>query len=170
MAYYNKKVIDPKTGNKITRFEYQWGKHISWFVEYEGCTPEAIRMRIRSFGNPWQRKPEPTPTEQKYQRTLKELALEMDLHPGSILQRLRRYGSPWEQSKRTYDPVTGDSKIGWNRGKRNTNWQVSTQFGSLKPWVMECAPDYAKWKTGKISWQDYSKHLTNQKQELPKDA
>ena len=168
--YYNHKVKCPTTGNMITQFEYKWGKHISYFVEFEKCTPEAIRMRVLKNGNPWQRKPEPTPAEKKYQRTLKELALELDIHPGSVMQRISRTGSPWEESKATYNPETGESKIGWNRGKRFVNWQVTTQFGSLKPWVMESAPGYQLWKTGQMTWEEYSEYLTNCKKEIPQDA
>lgn len=167
MAYPNKKIVDPVTGKKTTRFEYQWGKHISYFVEFENKTPEAIRMRIRNFGNPWQRKPEPTETEKKYQKTLKELALELDLHPGSLLQRIRRHGTPYEDSKPTYNPETGESRIGWNRGKRFVNWQVTTQFGNLRTWVMESAPRYTEWKTGRITWEEYRDYLNSIKVELP---
>jgi len=158
--YHNVKVFDPVKGTKVTQFEYRWGKHINWFVDFESTTPEAIRMRIHKWGNPWMRKPEPTETEKKYQRTLKEIALELNLHPGTVLQRISRNNSIREEDKKY------PHKKAWNKHK-HSNWQKYTQFGKTKPWVMESAPRYQEWKSGSISWEQYRDYLQSIERCLP---
>ena len=63
MKHHNAKIIDPKTGRKITNFQSKWGIHVKEVANSEGTSPAAIHMRVMNFGTPWQRRARPTASE-----------------------------------------------------------------------------------------------------------
>ncbi len=117
MTKGSNKVICPVTGNKITGFEHKWGISAKALAEHEGITPDAIHMRVRNFGNPFQRRKQITFWEKKYNKTIVELAHELGIHPITVAGRERRYGDVYHESP---------AYIGiWNKGRFTApvNWQ-----------------------------------------------
>ena len=66
-----------KKVNGITSFEHKWGYHVKELAESELIKPEALHMRVRNYGNPFQRKPKPSVCEIMYGQTLFEKAIEL---------------------------------------------------------------------------------------------
>jgi len=73
-------------------FTATWGISCNELAEMENVTPEAIRMRVRNFGTPWQRRGKPTKWETKYGKTIAQLALERNLHPQTLARREYLFG------------------------------------------------------------------------------
>ena len=80
------------TQHKVQSFEKKWGLRCNEIAEMEETTPEAIRMRVKRFGSPWQRRGKPTMFEAKYGKTIGQLALDLNLHPQTLARRERLHG------------------------------------------------------------------------------
>ncbi len=62
--------VCPDTGKKITKFEHKWGVTANDLAKLEMLTTtDAIHMRVRNFGSPFQRKPKPSTCEIMYGKT-----------------------------------------------------------------------------------------------------
>ena len=88
MKHHNAKIIDPKTGRKITNFQSKWGIHVKEVANSEGTSPAAIHMRVMNFGTPWQRRARPTASEIITGLTRKEIARRVDYHYNYVGQKL----------------------------------------------------------------------------------
>jgi hypothetical protein len=84
---------------KRTDFKETWGISCNEIAEMEETTPEAIRMRVKRFGTPWQRRGKQTHFEKKYGMTLGEIALELGLHPATVARRDRIYGDAYYEGQ-----------------------------------------------------------------------
>ena len=90
--------VCPDTGKKITKFEHKWGIHANDLSKSEKVTTDAIHMRVRNYGNPFQRKPKPSVCEIMYGQTLFEKAIELNIHPTALDQRIRLRGTAYFNS------------------------------------------------------------------------
>lgn len=106
-----------------TEFEKQWGIHIDDLARAEDLTPDAIRMRIHKWGNPFQRRSKMSIYETKYGKTQSQIALELGLHPISIADREKKF-------KDVYHPVNNTGR--WNTG-RVTN-DAGTHWTNTSSW------------------------------------
>jgi hypothetical protein len=75
-----------------TQFQQKWGYHCNEIADMEGVSPEAIRMRVIKFGTPFRRRAKLTKFEEKYGKTIGQLALELNLHPQTVARRERLHG------------------------------------------------------------------------------
>ena len=128
----------PQTGRKITQFEHKWGIKADVLAEQEMITTDAIHMRVRNYGTPFQRKPKPSYSQLMYNKTLFELAEEIGAHPTAIDQRIRLRGSAYLDS--AYQHMLGTKKQGvidWEKQKK-----------ALKPqgWLHKKHPAYTMWR------------------------
>ena len=103
-----------------TPFEQKWGMHVKELAKAECVGPEAIYMRVRNYGTPFQRHPKPSVEEIMYGRTVGELAKEKGCHPLTIKNRLKEHGTVHYESKMDHNlgRVYGDYH--WAKGKRYT--------------------------------------------------
>ena len=76
-----------------TTFKERWGITAYDLARVEGTTPDAINMRVMRFGTPFQRRSKITPWEEKFGKTLGELAMERGVHPLTVTNRYKMYGS-----------------------------------------------------------------------------
>jgi len=135
---------------KNTRFQRDWGIHRNDFAEQECVTPDAITMRLRAYGTPWQRRKSPTKFEVRYGRTLYEIAEERDLHPQTIIYHHNEYGDAFY------------SNTNWHRTKHTVSapgWRTAVQTGMY--WRKQCAifhpnhPDYEAFRSGTLWDEEY---------------
>ncbi len=76
-----------------TKFKERWGITAYDLARVEDTTPDAINMRVMRFGTPFQRRSKLTPWEEKFGKTLGELAVERGVHPLTVTNRYKMYGS-----------------------------------------------------------------------------
>ena len=81
-------------------FEREWGISANELAEQEGVSPEAIHMRVRNFGTPWQRRKRPNLFEKVYGKTIPELCRELNLHPTTLQGRHYTFGSVYAEPER----------------------------------------------------------------------
>lgn len=118
---------------KRTDFKEKWGISCKELAELEGVTCEAIRMRVRNFGTPFQRRGKPTKFEIKYGKTLGELALELGIHPITLARREYLYGDVY------YTPYEKPQLQGKILNDRGEHWTENTKMSYVKiaPTYME---------------------------------
>ena len=108
-------------------FKERWGYSCNQLAEMEGVTPEAIRMRVRNYGTPFQRRKKQTQFERKYGKTLGQIALELGLHPATVARRDRVYGDAYAESKWKRPSLRG--RILNERGE---HWTENRKMGYVK--------------------------------------
>lgn len=116
-------VICPKTGKKITLFEHKWGLDAPTFAKLEGISASALHMRVMNYGTPFQRRAKPSKWEIKYGKTIREIALELNIHPVTVGQRERLHGDVYREP----EPDTAGT---WNRGLQHTDihWKDNPKY------------------------------------------
>jgi len=141
MAYYLAK-------HKLTRFENEYGCRIDLFANAEGVTPEAVWMRLKHFGSPYQRRLNPTTYELKYARTCYEIAEEQGVHPLTIQTYERKHKNAF------YEPL-------WKRTptQPKQHWREAVQTGKYwhqqSPWLHPLHPEYDRWRSGSMFPEEY---------------
>jgi len=132
---------------KSTKFSRKWGIHAIDLAEQENVSPDAIHMRIRLFGTPWQRRSEPTLCEEMTGFTLFQLAKILDLHPFTVGSRIDKYNNPFVV---IYE-MSEENKV--KSYKSNVHWTKQPLFRDnirgWKNWIMPQHPDWAEWKEQK---------------------
>jgi len=76
----------------ITVFENKWGISAIQLAKLEGVTADAIHMRVHKWGTPYQRRAKTTMWEDKYGKTLGEMAIEQGLHPITLANKYYKFG------------------------------------------------------------------------------
>ena len=137
MKKNSKKWTTTVDGKKVTNFEAKWGIHVKDLAEQEMVTPEALHMRIKLYGSPFQRKPKPTVTELMYGKTKYEIADEENIHPGSLIVRLYEQGDAYYRSNHQYT-------IGNDYGGRE--WKSDKKAQKPQGWLDQRHPAYTKWR------------------------
>lgn len=108
-------------------FKERWGYSCNHLAAMEGVTPEAIRMRVRNYGTPFQRRKKPTQFEVKYGKTLGQIALELGLHPATVARRDRIYGDAYAESKYKRPSLRGAIL-----NERGEHWTENSKMGYVK--------------------------------------
>ena len=132
---------------KSTKFSRKWGIHAIDLAEQENVSPDAIHMRVRLFGTPWQRRTEPTKCEQLTGFTTCQLAVILDLHPMTIDDRIKDHNNPFvEMSTRTDAGImrVPTSGIHWTKQPF-----FKDNIRAWKSWLMPEHPCWAEWKEEK---------------------
>lgn len=94
--------ITLEDGSKITQFEHKWGIDAIKLAELEGVTPDAIHMRVQLYGTPFQRRNKVTLWEEKYGKTLGQIALEEGLHPITVANKHYRFGDVYAKTDQRF--------------------------------------------------------------------
>jgi hypothetical protein len=89
-------------GKKITQFEHKWGINAIRLAELEEVTPDAIHMRVQLYGTPFQRRAKPTLWENKYGKTLGQMALETGLHPITLANKHYKFGDVYAETDQRF--------------------------------------------------------------------
>ena len=145
MAYYVAK-------KKNTRFEKEYGCRIDLFADSEGVTAEAIWMRLKNFGTPYQRRLNPTQYELKYARTCYEIAEEQGVHPLTIQTYERKFSNAFYEPKWKRMPNP-------NNNQPKQHWREAVQSGKYwhqqSPWLHPLHPEYDRWRAGEMFPEEY---------------
>lgn len=113
----------------MTRIDFKktWGYSCNKLAAMEGVTPEAIRMRVKNYGTPFQRRKKPTKFEIEYGKTLGQLALELGLHPATVARRHNLYGNVYHKGQ--WDRPSLHGAILNERGE---HWTENSKMGYCK--------------------------------------
>ena len=131
--------VCPDTGKKITKFEHKWGVTANDLAKLEMLTTtDAIHMRVRNFGSPFQRKPKPSTCEIMYGKTLIQMATEMGLHPTALDQRIRLRGTAY------YDAPNQHMKGRKIPGRKD--WEDTTKAQKPQGWLHENHMWHKMWR------------------------
>lgn len=124
--------------HKPTRFQEKWGMLAADFAKSEGLTTtDSIHMRIHNFGTPYQRAKAPSDCEILHNKTAAQVALELDVHPQTILSRVALFADAYRE------PVRG----GGNMHTGKDNWQdPDRKRYRMKLWLHPDHPDYTNWR------------------------
>lgn len=139
----SKKWTTTVDGKLVTNFEAKWGIHVNDLAKQEMVTPEALHMRIKLYGSPFQRKPKPTITEVMYGKTKYEIADEENIHPGSLIIRLYEQGDAYYRSNHQYT-------IGKQYGGRD--WKSDKKAQKPQGWLDKKHPAHTKWRVTVIKY------------------
>ena len=126
-----------KKVNGKTHFEYTWGIHSKELAKRDCVTPEALHMRVKLFGTPFQRLPQPSICELMYNKTNIELAREVGMHPTALLTRLNNSGSAYYESNYMH-----------NQGKhfRGVDWKTTKWANKPQGWLAPEHPQHQYWR------------------------
>ena len=119
---------------KPTKFTQKWGIDALTLAEQEGVTPDAIHMRVRNYGTPFQRAKRPDKLERKYGKTQRELAVHTGLSFNTIMFYENEKGGVFQDWKHNYKNRKGL----YNPGTEWTNTKRRDQF-----WLHPLHPRYA---------------------------
>jgi hypothetical protein len=134
----------PKNPLKQTPFSEKWGILSKDLAFEEGTTTAAIHMRVRNFGNPFQRKKSPTICEVMTGRTAIDLAHELNVTPCTISQRIKDYGNPYYDSglpQGLYNRGVTRADVHWSKTK-----QGGVAIGTKQGWLSPRHPEYHTWR------------------------
>mgnify|MGYP003108565223 FL=1 len=107
-------------------FKKKWGISCNDLAEQEGVTPEAIRMRVKNYGTPFQRRKSETKFEKKYGKTLGQIALDLGLHPQTIARREHLFGDVYRE------PTIKNGVAGKVLNDRGEHWWENSKMGYFK--------------------------------------
>lgn len=119
-------------GKRITPFEKQWGMSVADIAHIEQTTPEAVRMRIKRFGTPYQRKAKPTRAEIIHGKTVWQLACELGTTHISMHKLIADGRDPYKHHH--------------NRGRNYGGKQYIQLNPAKEGWLMPQHPDYLTWR------------------------
>ena len=135
--------------NKMTKFKAKWGIHAIDLAEREQISPDAIHMRIKKFGTPWQRRSKPTICEELTGIVSFQLAKILDIHPITVDERIREYNNPFVVLSDR--PDAGKGRIPTS----GTVWYKQDHFkNNIRAWKSWLAPEhpcYPEWKAKKTA-------------------
>ena len=81
--------------HKPTKFQSKWGYLVQDLAEKEGVTCDALHMRVRNYGTPFQRAAKPDRYERRYGKTQMEIAIERGLSYNTIMFYEDHYGGAY---------------------------------------------------------------------------
>ena len=123
--------------NGKTHFEYTWGFKANDLAKRDCVTPEALHMRVKIFGTPFQRLPQPSICEMMYNKTNVELAYEINMHPTALLTRMNNTGDAYYESNYMH-----------NQGKhlRGIDWKTTKWAKKPQGWLAPEHPQHQYWR------------------------
>ena len=119
-------------GKRITPFEQEWGMSVEQLATREQTTPEAIRMRLKRFGTPFQRRAKPSRCEIVHGKTVWQIANKMGVTHITVHKCIREGRDPY--------------KPHGNRGRRFGGEVFAPVNASQDGWLMPEHPDYNTWR------------------------
>ena len=119
-------------GKRFTPFELEWGMSVERIAREEQTTPEAIRMRLKRFGTPYQRKAKPTKCEIVHGKTVYQLAQELGITHITVHKLVREGRDPYQEHG--------------NRGKRRGGREFEFSYPCKEGWLMPQHPDFDTWR------------------------
>lgn len=140
---------------KKTVFETKWGEPAYKIAEREDVATTTIHMRVRNYGNPWQRKAKPSHYEAKYGKTVVEISKELYMHPVALNLR-----------EKTYDTVycedtlmsTKNRNVKSEEHKHSKHWTELPHYAGDIFWLMPEHPDYQQERDRALEW-DCDTHI-----------
>ena len=129
--------IRNKKYRDVTAFSEKWGIRSHELAEQEGCTPDAINMRVHLYGTPFQRKRRPTKAEILHGKTTRQIADEIPVHPVTVQQRLTLYADAYRVGQRNH--LSGRFSLKESAQKRRESYR------SIE-WLHPSHPDYDTWR------------------------
>jgi hypothetical protein len=142
--------------NTNTNFELKWGLHARDLAAAECVSVDAIHMRVRNFGTPFQRRSRPTKCETITGRTLGQWAKSLNMHPVSIYLRLTKHGDPRRESpggQGRSQAHTRRAPIHWS--ERKTAREMAGEC-----WLHPLHPNYANWMSQFTEFDQYFQEPT----------
>jgi len=136
---------------KASQFEERWGEPAYKIAERENVSTTTIHMRVRNYGNPYQRKAKPSEWEAKYGKTRNEICKDLYIHPVTLLLREKAHGSVYCEDK------IEDTGAHRNLKHAGTHWSELPQFKETGFWLMPDHPDYDYERSKCLLW-DIDKH------------
>lgn len=130
----------PGRNHKMSQFETLWGIHAQDLAVEEGVTVDAIHMRVYLWGTPWRRASKPTKYEKEWGRTLRELSLEYNMSPYTVVHRCKT-GVPLDVCKQENKSRHPDPE----------NWPSITKRGF---WLHPNHPQYTRARAGNLTDDD----------------
>lgn len=91
--------------NENSPFFLKWGEHAIDIAQRENIAVASIHQRVHLFGTPYQRRAEPSITEELCGKTIWVLSQELNVHPVSIQQRIFKHNNPYISDMYTKKPV-----------------------------------------------------------------
>ena len=123
--------------NGKTHFERTWGIKAKDLAELECVKPEALHMRVRNYGTPYQRAPMPSVSELMYNKTNVQLAREVGCHPTALSTRLKQRGTAYFSSQYQHN-------LGKDMGGRE--WKSTRWARKPKGWLHPLHPMFFSWR------------------------
>ncbi len=139
-----------------TTFESKWGEPAWKIAEREDVSITSIHMRIRNYGNPYQRKAKPSKWEAKYGKTIAEISKELYMHPVALNLREQKHGSVYCEDKVKDTGVHRNRKT--EQYKHTKHWTELPQYKGDQFWLMPDHPDYQAQRDIAHQW-DCEKHI-----------
>jgi hypothetical protein len=141
---------------KKTVFETKWGEPAYKIAERENVATTTIHMRVRNYGNPWQRKAKPSHYEAKYGKTVVEISKELYMHPVALNLREKTHGSVY------CEDIVTDTGVHRNRKteqyKHTDHWSTLRHYAGDRFWLMPDHPDYDYERSKCLLWE-CEKHI-----------
>lgn len=119
-------------GKRISPFEQEWGFTVDDIAEREQTTPEAIRMRVKRFGTPFQRRSHPARCEVVHGKTVWQIARQMGVSHITVHKCVAEGRDPYKEHG--------------NRGKRRDGKVFTPIAASQSGWLMPEHPEYYTWR------------------------
>jgi hypothetical protein len=142
--------------NKQSPFHKKWGEPAWKIAERENVSTTTIHMRVRNYGNPYQRKAKPTYWEAKYGKTIVEISKELYMHPIALNLREKTHGSVYCEDKVKDTGTYRNRKT--EQYKDTKHWTVLPQYKGDQYWLMQEHPDYQAQRDIAHQW-DCEKHI-----------
>ena len=146
---------------KPSKFETKWGEPAYKIAEREDVATTTIHMRIRNYGNPYQRKAKPSYYEEKYGKTIVEVSKELYMHPVAVALREKIHGSVYCEDEIKDTGVHRNRKT--EQHKHTQHWTTLRHYKGDKFWLMPDHPDYDYERSKCLLW-DCEKHIAIAKQ------
>ena len=109
---------------KPTSFESKWGVTSQELAKSEGITTDALHMRVRNYGTPYQRAAKPDKFERRYGKTQYEIAVERGLSFTTIMfYENEKGGAYWAEDNPNFQNRKRNLYCrGRNTRRRNQFW------------------------------------------------
>lgn len=151
--------------SSVSAFEKKWGEPAYKIAEREDVATTTIHMRVRNYGNPYQRKAKPSTWEAKYGKTIVEICKELRMHPVAISLRENTHGTVYCEDTLESVGTYRNRKV--EKYKHTKHWTELSNFQGDKFWLMPDHPDYQKQRDIALEW-DCEKHIALAEQKIAK--
>lgn len=149
-------IIKQKPMTNKSQFESRWGEPAWKIAERENVSTTTIHMRVRNYGNPYQRKAKPSHWEAKYGKTIVEICKELYIHPVALNLREKTHGNVYCEDTLKNVGTYRNRKV--PKYLNTKHWTELPHFKGDKYWLMPEHPDYKEQREIAHQW-DCEKHI-----------